>query len=220
MFTRGGHLGGLAQSQARTLASAPHASHHLWTTLKDPGDAFDPRTCTDHYRELPHRPPPVQGPLAPSRVFEHVLAGLQHEGAIVARDRVALATHRLLLSGEDARVRDAIVRIVEESGLTPPDQLSLAARVAAPTHVVERMTALLIRQKVFVRLGDLIFHEAALNKLKTDIQRLKREGTMTAIEVAAFKERYGVSRKFAIPLLEFLDRERVTRRVGDTRQIL
>jgi selenocysteine-specific elongation factor len=157
---------------------------------------------------------------APVAVFEHVLAALQQDGAIVVRDRVALAAHRLLLSDEDARVRNAIVRIVQESGLTPPDQLSLAARVGAPTHVVERMTALLVRQKVLVRLGDLIFHEAALNKLKTDIQRLKREGAVTAIEVAAFKERYGLSRKFAIPLLEFLDREHVTRRVGDTRQIL
>ena len=157
---------------------------------------------------------------APAAVFEHVLAGLQQGGAIVARDRVALAAHRLLLSDEDARVRDAIVRILQESGLTPPDQLSLATQVAAPPHVVERMTALLVRQKVLIRLGDLLFHEAALNTLKTDIQRLKREGSVTAIEVAAFKERYGLSRKFAIPLLEFLDRERVTRRVGDTRQIL
>ena len=41
-----------------------------------------------------------------------------------------------------------------------------------------------------------------------------------AIDVSAFKERYGISRKYAIPLLEFLDGERITRRVGDTRQIL
>ena len=44
--------------------------------------------------------------------------------------------------------------------------------------------------------------------------------TTATIDVAAFKERFGVSRKYAIPLLEFLDRERVTRRAGETRQIL
>jgi selenocysteine-specific elongation factor len=38
--------------------------------------------------------------------------------------------------------------------------------------------------------------------------------------VAAFKERFGVSRKFAIPLLEYLDRERVTRRMGESRIVL
>jgi selenocysteine-specific elongation factor len=157
---------------------------------------------------------------APGAVFEHVLTALQQAGAIAVRDRVALASHHLLLSDEDARVRDVIVRSLHEAGLTPPDHLSLAARVAAAPHVVERMTALLIRQKVLIRLGDLLFHEASLNKLKTDIQRLRLDGTATAIDVTAFKERYGLSRKYAIPLLEFLDRERVTRRVGETRQIL
>ena len=157
---------------------------------------------------------------APGALFERVLTGLQQDGAIVVRDRVALKTHRLLLNDEDARVRDAIVRIMHESGLTPPDRLSLATRVAAPPQVVERMTALLVRQKVLIRLGDLLFHEATLNRLKTEIKSLKREGAGTAIDVAAFKERYGISRKYAIPLLEFLDGERITRRVGDTRQIL
>ena len=40
------------------------------------------------------------------------------------------------------------------------------------------------------------------------------------MDVALFKELTGVSRKYAIPLLEYLDRERVTRRVGDAREIL
>jgi len=44
--------------------------------------------------------------------------------------------------------------------------------------------------------------------------------TSTTIDVGKFKELTGVSRKYAIPLLEYLDRERVTRRVGDARQIL
>ncbi len=157
---------------------------------------------------------------APLVVFEHVLTALQQRGTIVARDRVALASHHLQLSDEDARARDAIVRTLREAGLTPPDEASLIARAAAPAAVVERMTTLLVRQKVLIRLGDLLFHEAALNGLKAEIQALKRAGTATAIDVGAFKERFGVSRKFAIPLLEFLDRERVTRRVGDTRQIL
>jgi selenocysteine-specific elongation factor len=46
------------------------------------------------------------------------------------------------------------------------------------------------------------------------------KAAQATLDVAAFKERFGVSRKFAIPLLEWLDRERVTRRVGDARVIL
>jgi selenocysteine-specific elongation factor len=45
-------------------------------------------------------------------------------------------------------------------------------------------------------------------------------GPATRIDVATFKERFGVTRKFAIPLLEYLDRERVTRRMGDARVVL
>ena len=133
---------------------------------------------------------------------------------------VAVPAHRRVVGDEDARARAAIIRVLDQSGLTPPDHASLAARTGMPAKAVERMTALLVRQKVIIRLGDLLFHEDALNNLKTELQRLKREGTATTIDVAAFKERYGLSRKYAIPLLEFLDRERVTRRAGDVRQIL
>jgi selenocysteine-specific elongation factor len=157
---------------------------------------------------------------APLPVFEYALEGLQRSGTVAARERVALTTHQLVLSDEDARARDAVVRRVGESGLTPPDLPSLAIQIGMPPLVVERMTALLVRQKVLIRVGDLLFHEAALNRLKTDILGLKHGGARTTIDVAAFKNRYGVSRKYAIPLLEFLDRERVTRRVGDVRQIL
>ena len=45
-------------------------------------------------------------------------------------------------------------------------------------------------------------------------------GGRATVDVAAFKDRYGVSRKYAIPLLEYLDRERVTRRTGDVRLVL
>ena len=157
---------------------------------------------------------------APGVVFEHVLGEMQQRGAIAVRDRVALTTHHAQLSGEDGRVREAIIGALRDAGLTPPDHATLASRIAAPRDVVERMTALLVRQKILVKAGDLLFHEAVLSGLKAEIQGLKRQGAAVSLDVSAFKERYGLSRKYAIPLLEFLDRERVTRRVGDARQIL
>jgi selenocysteine-specific elongation factor len=65
-----------------------------------------------------------------------------------------------------------------------------------------------------------MFHADALVALKADVRGLKTAGQEARVDVAAFKERYGVSRKYAIPLLEYLDRERVTRRMGDARVIL
>jgi selenocysteine-specific elongation factor len=77
------------------------------------------------------------------------------------------------------------------------------------------------RQKVLVRLDVLVFHDDALRRLKTEVAELKASaGAAARIDVATFKERFGVTRKFAIPLLEYLDRERVTRRMGDTRVVL
>jgi selenocysteine-specific elongation factor len=65
---------------------------------------------------------------------------------------------------------------------------------------------------------DLVFHRDALEGLKQQVRAMKTASPN--IDVAKFKDTFGITRKYAIPLLEFLDRERVTRRVGDSRQIL
>ncbi len=84
------------------------------------------------------------------------------------------------------------------------------------------IVALLVRQRALVRVEALVFHESALRQLKDDVRALKAAspGATVALDVAAFKERYGVTRKYAIPLLEYLDRERVTRRVGESRVVI
>ena len=87
--------------------------------------------------------------------------------------------------------------------------------------MADRVLTLLVRQKVLVRVDTLVFHDAVLKQLKADVTALKTAaGAAARIDVATFKERFGVSRKFAIPLLAYLDRERLTRRVGDARVIL
>ena len=65
---------------------------------------------------------------------------------------------------------------------------------------------------------DLVFHRNALEALRRQLTDYKQKARK--IDVANFKDLIGVTRKYAIPLLEYLDRERVTRRVGDAREIL
>ena len=86
--------------------------------------------------------------------------------------------------------------------------------------MVHRIATLLVRRSVLVRAGDLLFHQSALARLKAEIQSLKQSGSAETIDVGAFKDRYNITRKYAIPLLEYLDRERITRRIGDARKIL
>ena len=154
-------------------------------------------------------------------VFARALDDLITEKKIVVRDRVALATHRVELSPEETRARTAIEQAFRQAGLKPPDAGTVAAEAGVSAAVADRVLKLLQRQKVLVRLDTLLFHDEALKRLKAEVAALKTTaGTGARIDVATFKERFGVTRKFAIPLLEYLDRERLTRRVGDSRVIL
>src|SRR5439155_6229665 len=134
-------------------------------------------------------------------VFDRALADLERDGAVLVKDRVALATHRVALSPEETRAREAIERAYRDAGLTPPDAATLAAATGFGALVVDRVMKLLQRQKVLVRIDTLVFHEDALKKLKADVAALKvAAGNAARIDVATFKERFGVTRKFAIPL--------------------
>ena len=157
---------------------------------------------------------------APLPVFEDVLRVLTDRKRIIARDRIALAGHNVALTRDEARARDAMVETLRAAKLTPPDPSMLATQIGVPLEVVTRIATLLVRRSELVRAGDLLFHESAMKQLKSEIQSLKESGVTNTIDVASFKDRYNITRKYAIPLLEYLDRERVTRRVGDTRKIL
>jgi selenocysteine-specific elongation factor len=155
-------------------------------------------------------------------IFEHVVQRLSAGHQLVARERLALPGHRLELPPEEAQARDLLERALLDGGLKPPDVATVAAERHVRPLIAEKMTALLLRQKRLVRLGTLVFHSDALQGLKAEIQALKSavpDGQAT-VDVGMFKDRFGVSRKFAIPLLEWLDRERVTRRVGEKRIVL
>ncbi|MBK7601468.1 MAG: SelB C-terminal domain-containing protein [Acidobacteria bacterium] len=78
---------------------------------------------------------------------------------------------------------------------------------------------MLINSGELIKISDLVFHRSSLEKLKVSIQNYKLQHG-PKIDVAAFKDLTGVSRKYAIPLLEFMDRQRITRRNGDVREIL
>jgi selenocysteine-specific elongation factor len=188
------------------------------------------RTLTEHHRTQPLSDGVPREELrehlatrAHPAVFDGALGALASAGTISDRDRVALATHRLALSPEEERGRAAIERAYRDGGLKPPDAATIAATTGVAAAVADRMLKLLLRQKVLVRVDVLLFHDESLKQLKTDVAALKNSagaGVTARIDVATFKERFGVTRKFAIPLLEYLDRERVTRRMGESRVVL
>ena len=182
-----------------------------------------------------HRSRPLSGGMPREELREHLFArghaavfdralddlAAASPPAIFVKDRVALATHRVELTPEEERARAAIERAYRDGGLKPLDAAAIAAVVGAPAPVVDRMLKLLLRQKTLVKVDALLFHDETLKRLKAEVMAFKESaGAGARIDVATFKERFGVSRKFAIPLLEYLDRERVTRRVGESRVVL
>jgi selenocysteine-specific elongation factor len=155
-------------------------------------------------------------------VFERVIEDLVGQGRITATDRLGVAGRPSDAGGPEAAARDAIASRFRDAGLRPPDQAALAAALGMAPAPLSNAVAWLVRQKTLVRVEGLVFHEAALRQLKQEVVSLKQAspGSTVTLDVAAFKDRYGMTRKFAIPLLEYLDRERVTRRVGDRRIVI
>jgi selenocysteine-specific elongation factor len=158
--------------------------------------------------------------LASPSLFDIVLQRLAVANRLVGRDRLALPGRGVSLTPEELRAQEALDRAFRAAALAPQDVAAAAAAAGVPAGVADRVAKLMIRQKTLVKVDTLVFHADALERLKREVTALKGQGSAAKVDVAAFKERYGISRKYAIPLLEWLDRERVTRRVGDARIVL
>jgi selenocysteine-specific elongation factor len=160
---------------------------------------------------------------AAPELFDAVLAGLEARGVVRGTDRVSSSAHRPSFSPEDERLRDAVLNALRAGGLKPPDIAEVAAKASAPLAEVQTLVQRLVREKKLIKLDTLVMHPEALATLKQEVRALagagSRKSTVT-VDVATFKERYGLSRKYAIPLLEWLDRERVTRREGERRVVI
>jgi selenocysteine-specific elongation factor len=126
----------------------------------------------------------------------------------------------ITLTPEEERAKQQIEEAFAKAGLAAPSVKEVFARMAIEKARAEKLLQILLREKVLVRISpELIFHAAALDRLTAllkDYKKAKGE----RIGVPAFKELTGITRKHAIPLLEYLDRQRLTRRAGDERVIL
>jgi len=103
------------------------------------------------------------------------------------------------------------------------DAGELATLLGTAAGEVDQAIQWLLREKRLIRTGGLLFHSEALGALKGAVRSeraLKPAESRVTLDVATFKTRFNLTRKHAIPLLEWLDRERVTRRTGDVRIVL
>jgi selenocysteine-specific elongation factor len=153
-------------------------------------------------------------------VFDAVLGGLVRDKKLeVAGDLARLPGHGVVMKDEEAESKQIIEQAFGNAGLKVPALHEVIAGLKVDKTRAQKIVTLLLRDKVLIKISDeLVFHRIALEQLRRQMTAYKEKSS--SIDVAKFKELTGVSRKYAIPLLEYLDRERVTKRVGDARTIL
>ncbi len=149
-----------------------------------------------------------------------LLQSLTRQGKIeVQGETVRLGGRTIQLSAEEVAARDQIAAAFAKAGLAAPTAREVLANLQLDRARAEKLLRMLVKENILHKVTeDLIFHQAALRELREILVRRKAQNNH--LGVTDFKELTGLSRKYAIPLLEYLDRERVTRREGDERIIL
>ncbi|MGC8784154.1 MAG: selenocysteine-specific translation elongation factor [Armatimonadota bacterium] len=153
----------------------------------------------------------------PARLFEAMLLRWQQEGGIALQGAlVRLAGFTIRLNERQQRLAQRVEQILREAGVTPPPVEIISQQAGAPPDAVRAMIQVLLEQGVLVRLeADLFFHRETIEQLAELVRRTIRE--KGSLSVGEFRDLTGSSRKFAVPLLEYFDSIRLTRRVGDVR---
>jgi selenocysteine-specific elongation factor len=139
------------------------------------------------------------------------------EVLVVDGELVNLPGRSAELTGQESELSRRIQQAFEQEGLTPPAPAELGRRLGAKPQILDGVIRYLVERGRLVRLpGELIVAAAAIEHVKEDL----RGSGLERFKVPQFKERYGLSRKWAIPILEHLDSVGVTRRLGDERQVI
>ncbi|HJT27840.1 MAG TPA: selenocysteine-specific translation elongation factor [Pyrinomonadaceae bacterium] len=159
-------------------------------------------------------------------LFNGVVARLEGEGKVVSeKDIVRSSAHSVGLSDKDIELSNRIEQIYLAAGVEAPsldDAMTKANVPAAQRAQARKLLQLLLDDRKLVRIqGEMFMHSKVIEDLKTKLLTYASQHEPDRlIDVPAFKDLAGVSRKYAIPLLEYFDRAQITRRAGDKRLIL
>jgi selenocysteine-specific elongation factor len=156
----------------------------------------------------------------PLEVFRYCLDSLVEKHQITILDEaVALYGREVRLSAESEKVREMIEAALINAGIQPPTLAELQEELDASPEEIKRIFFWMIKEKQLVKIAeDLVYPRATLDEIKRRIKEKFASGAK--LGVPDFKDVFGITRKHAIPLLEFMDREKFTRRLGTDRVIL
>jgi selenocysteine-specific elongation factor len=230
---------GWLEKEVRATAAALVTERKLHIVCEQPYVVASAQLLADTLRRIGqeldafHKANPLLEGLPKEDLRERVAPGLRGEvfraaldqaasaGAVaVAGDMVKRAGRTIALTPEEQRARAQIEQAFAKAGLAVPPVKDVLGGLAIEAKHAQKIVQLLLREQVLVKVSEeLLFHGAAIARLQERLAAHKQKHG-DRLSVPAFKELAGVSRKYAIPLLEYLDRQRVTRRAGDQRIIL
>jgi selenocysteine-specific elongation factor len=153
-------------------------------------------------------------------VFRAAIDHLTAQKRLAVDQDVVFAYGRAVtLGGEEARIRHLLEQRYRELGLQAPAADDVIAGLHVDRSTARKIVQLMIKERVLIRINEEITVDSdAIRKLIETVRTLK--AGQSRFGVKEFKDLTGLSRKFAVPLLEYLDGQRITRRVGDERVIL
>ncbi len=152
---------------------------------------------------------------APPWLMDALLVG--SKTLTVHGETVRLSSHKVALKQDEEDATAKIEAAFHAGGLTTPAVQEVLAKSGVDPNRSRTLLQLMLRDRRLVRVSeDLVFHASAMQSLRALLAHKKGQ----RFSVPEFKDWTGVSRKYAIPLLEYLDRERITRRDGDSRVVL
>ncbi len=148
-------------------------------------------------------------------LFETLLQHFAQTGVIaVERETVRLPTHEIRLTEEQRQWAERMERKVKTAGFAPPELEELLAEFPDREQAMD-LLSLLVEQGRLVRVAEFVVHPETIERAKHLARQLcERHGSFTASQ---FREAANTTRKYAVPLLEFLDQLGVTVRRGDVR---
>ncbi len=152
---------------------------------------------------------------APAEIFEPLLQRFVQSGEIaVERELVRLPSHEIELTDEHRDWAKRMEQRVRSGGFAPPELDELLSEFPDKEQASDLLT-LLVEQGKLVKVGEFVFHPSVIEKAKQVVRQLcEQHGSFTASQ---FREAINTTRKYAIPLLEFLDHIGITIRRGDVR---
>lgn len=151
------------------------------------------------------------------KAFDRLIQHLDEEGAVVLHaGDVRLPEFRIRLSEKQEQLLQRVLSAMEKAGAAAPSVADLANDLRVPPQAVEEMIRLGLSAGKMVKVGEgLVYSSNTIEQLKQKARAIGPRFT-----AAAFRDATGSSRKYAIPLLEYFDSIRFTRRVGDERVIV